>query len=148
MERTIQIKEFIPRLANLLGVEVGQSFRICGTGLGLWYKIQYNTILVYNSYEDVWGETHLTLAEFVELVAKNGITINDELKNGDTIYIPNFGVAKGYNKYTYNENDPVCQRLKRAGMLFDNTREAVEFVAKIVADKRIELEDSDEGENK
>ena len=138
MERTTEIKGFIPRLANLLGVKVGQPFRICGKGLGLWYRIQYNTILVYNSYDNVWGETHLTLAEFVGLVAKNGITINDELRKGDTIYIPNFGVPKGYNKYTYDENDVVCQRLTEAGMLFTEPEDAKQYANEILG---VEIDD-------
>ena len=102
MEKTIKINNFAENLASLLNVKIGQSFRICGTGLGLWYRIvevPKVTVQTYDCYNDEWRESVLKLVEFVELVHRNGIVIEDRLRNGDICYIPNFSVAKGYNKY-------------------------------------------------
>lgn len=140
MERTTEIKGFPERLCNLLGIKIGQPFNI-NRGMGLWYRIVYVPNLqieTYNSYTYKWEGTAITFSAFMELVVKNGITIEDELRKGDTIYIPNLGVPKGYNKYTYDENDIVCQRLTEAGMLFTEPEDAKQYANEILG---VEIDD-------
>lgn len=134
MERTTEIKGFPERLCNLLGVKIGQPFNI-NKGIGSWYRIVYVPNLqleIYNTYTNEWEESVLSLTVLMYCVAKNGITIKDELRKGDTIYIPNLGVPKGYNKYTYDESDVVCQRLTEAGMLFTEPEDAKAYTMSII----------------
>lgn len=138
MNRTTEIKGFPEKLCELLGVKIGQPFNI-NRGMGLWYRIVYlpveNLSVVlqtYNTYEQKWVESSVSLSAFMCCVVKNGITIKDELRKGDTIYIPNLGVPKGYNKYTYDEDDIVCQRLTEAGMLFTEPEDAKQYANKIL----------------
>ena len=134
MDRTIEVKNFPERLCNLLGVKIGQPFNI-NKGMGVWYRIVYVPNLqieLYNSYTEEWTESEITFSAIIELVVKNGITIDDKLRKGDTIYIPNLGVPKGYNKYTYDEDDVVCQRLTEAGMLFTEQEDAKQCAMSII----------------
>lgn len=140
MDRTTEIKNFPERLCELLGVKIGQPFNI-NKGMGLWYRIVYVPNLqieTYNSYTNEWDESSISLTTFMYCIAKNGITIDDELRKGDTIYIPNLGVPKGYNKYTYDEDDIVCQRLTEAGMLFTEPEDAKQYVNEILG---VEIDD-------
>ena len=140
MERTTEIKGFPERLCNLLGVKIGQPFNI-NKGMGLWYRIVYVPNLqieTYNTHTYEWDESSISLTAFMWCVAKNGITIEDELRKGDTIYIPNLGVPKGYNKYTYDEDDIVCQRLTEAGMLFTEPEGAKQRADEILG---VEIDD-------
>lgn len=144
MERTTEIKGFPERLCELLGVKLGQPFNI-NKGMGLWYRIVYIptenlpvALQTYNTYEQRWNESKVSLSAIMCCVVKNGITIEDELRKGDTIYIPNLGVPKGYNKYTYDENDIVCQRLTEAGMLFTEPEDAKQYANEILG---VEIDD-------
>lgn len=144
MEKTIKINNFAENLASLLNVKIGQSFRICGTGLGLWYRIvevPKVTVQTYDCYNDEWRESVLKLVEFVELVHRNGIVIEDRLRNGDICYIPNFSVAKGYNKYTYNDNDFVCRKLIDAGLLFEKEEDAKAYTMSIIEARRTAIKE-------
>ena len=106
--------EKIELLCKMLGVEIGEEFKICGDT----YKITDDLDI---NYDGIWMRTTLSLTNILNWPVEK---LPFRPKEGEQFYYPTLGMVDAYGS-TRNQNRPLDKLIIRNNLAFRTKEEAI-----------------------